>query len=360
MGQSRESKQINEDLRRQQELERQRSEALWNRYTTEADASQGRSNALLDESLTGYRSLLSDIDNSGAFGTYSELAQTGGYSPETLRSLQGNVDAYKRFASGVDITPEDRARMRGGGVYDEYSRTGGWDDARTRDFRQRAGSVIPSFYDALKNELSRMNVAQGGYNPGYGAQTRALSRDASRQAEAARLAAEVELANSRDAGRRWGTEGMTASEKALQELLGNRFVQGMGGATATEMGVADSVRQGRLAGAGGLNDTTTQKQRALDSIAALRGQTPGEVAMFTGALNNSTANSTSAANQTLQTRAAYNPNKGFWDRLTDLVGVAAPIAAAFIPGGSPKPKKRIQSTGEFDGLFDGDNYQVGG
>jgi len=332
LGKSKESKQINADLLRQQDEERRQRDSLIDKYSDMGNQAYDRSSNLYNESLNNYRDILGKMDDpSGASSTFEELSRTGGYSPEDIAELEGNIGDYKRYASGADISEQDRARMRGAGVYDEFAKTGGFDEGQMQNFRARGTSGTASVFDALKNRLSQQNAAQGGYSPGYESGNRALARDKSREIQAANTNTEGMLQDMIRKNRMAGAEGAERSEGTLQNLLAKKFMEGMGGATNTRFGLNESIAKNRLAGAGGLENTNQSRLAAVNSMAALRGQTPGEVASYNTSLNQAAGQGSAANANILQQRAGYNPNVSGLEKVGNFVSsVAGPVAAAFI------------------------------
>jgi hypothetical protein len=190
---------------------------------------------------------------------------TSGYE-NFLGSIPGRFgDARSRYGEisrtgGIDEAA--RQRMRGGGVYDEFSRTGGMTPQMMQDIRARTASQVPSFFSGLKDNFTRMNAVQGGMNPGYSGQTAKLSRDAAREATSSVRDTEMGLADSIRSGRMWGAEGMTSSEGALQALLSRNIFEALGG--LTDIGSREG--QLELGGLGGLQNVAGMQDPELDWI----------------------------------------------------------------------------------------------
>jgi len=96
--------------------------------------------------------------------------------------------------------------------------TGGWSDPQMQDFRSRASSTMPSFFEGLKNQLSAQNAGLSG-NVGYGSQMNKLARDASRGAADQQLNAEVELQGDIRNRKQTGLEGVGNYDT---EFMGNQ------------------------------------------------------------------------------------------------------------------------------------------
>jgi len=184
---------------------------------------------------------------------YKDFATTGGWTPEMTGAVGGDIADWKNFASGATISPEDRARMRGGGVYDEFAKTGGYSAGDIANIRSRGTSGVPAFYSTLQEDLERQNAATGGYAPGFGSQMAKLAREQAHGAQSAALDTELGIKEKVNEGRRWGATGMTSSETGLQDLLARNFLGGMQGAAGERMGMYGDITRGQLAGLGGLS-----------------------------------------------------------------------------------------------------------
>src|SRR5687767_14597976 len=121
------------------------------------DALKGRLNEKLDRGFNPRDNL--------AYGHMCNFAETGGWDPKRIASIDDNIGRFKTIGKYGAESPEMAARLRGGGVYDEFAKTGGVSDAEKENMRARGNSVIPSFYATLKEELDRGNVSSGGFNP---------------------------------------------------------------------------------------------------------------------------------------------------------------------------------------------------
>ncbi len=126
-----------------------------------------------------------------------------------LRSRFGNL----ADTGGMDAN--NRNRLRGNGVYDEFSKTGGYSENDKANIRSRATAVIPGMYDSYRTEAERLNKVQGGLNPGFTSQMALLGREKARAANDAAADAEFNISDRVRQGRQWGTQGMTDAEARL-------------------------------------------------------------------------------------------------------------------------------------------------
>lgn len=299
-------------------------------------------------------------------GNLMELAGSGGFDAATRANIMGDVGKMRAQADDQDIA----SRFRGGGVFDEFAKTGGYSDADISNIRRRANSVIPAYYDVARNEAGRMASVQGGYGPGQSALMARMSRDQARGAQSAALDAELGIKDKVNSGRQWGATGMSGAEDALQRMR----LAALTGASGTEMGMNNAIAQNRTAaaGAGGSNETGMQgliqkgkmfgtqglegmaesaaargaasaaaaasdakwrasfdregQQFGLEGMKSLYGMAPGEVEMYLNAnlkdrgLNNSNyVNNSGVAGGLIDQRLRNNPQR---DWLSTIIGGA--------------------------------------
>ena len=206
-------------------------------------------------------------------GISSNIGATGGWSPEDIANVKKSIAGYQGFADTGGLDAEAINRMRGMGVFDEYAKTGGISDAQRADMRARGSSVIPAFYNRVRDESSRLGRVQGGGGPGQAALMLRLARDQARGAQEASRATEMGISDAVRQGRQWGTEGLTTAEGSLQDLLTRNKLAGMGGvADATGM-MANSIAQNRIGAlsAGGGNEIGWQGLVSGNKLAGTRG-----------------------------------------------------------------------------------------
>jgi hypothetical protein len=172
--------------------------------------------ALRNEILGGYRNLAGGKDVAGNVmgglgGGYS--AKLMGLDP-SLANLEGR---YQNLSGGLD-------RALPG--YEEFAKTGGISDADRANIRSRGAETGSAIFGNLRNEMARRNQVQGGYSPGASASSARLARE----------------------------QGIAAGK----------------GARDTEMGISDAVRQGRLAGLGGMKEIGGMGYGGISDIANQR------------------------------------------------------------------------------------------
>jgi hypothetical protein len=199
------------------------------------------------------------------------MGPNGGWDPARLASMNEDIAGFKEFARTGGIGADEQDRMRGRGIYEEFSKTGGLSDADRANIRSRATSVIPAMYQQMGDESNRMSSVQGGYGPGRAALQSRLARDQASGLSDATRDAELGIMEQVNEGRQWGTEGMTNSERDLQELLTRNKLTGLTGASSTTQGLQDSISRGRqygISGVGSLAENQRQAEIQREQIAA--------------------------------------------------------------------------------------------
>lgn len=319
-------------------------------------------------------------------GALADVAGNGGWDEGRIKSMDENIRGFKDIAKTGGVDAEGQNRMRGGGVFDEFAKTGGYSDKDIANIRSRATSVIPAYYDVAKNEAARRSAVQGGYGPGNSALMAKMARDQSRGAAGAALDAEVGIKDKVNTGRQWGAGGMAESEGALQNLMSQNRLGALTGASNTEAGMVNSIAGNRIgaASAGGSNEIgmqgTIQKgkmfgttglegmaesaaaraaagaagsaadarwradfdregqQFGLEGMRSLYGMAPGEVDMYLG--HNQSGRGLNNQNQQgiINSRYAGNQRKGVdWGKIAQVGGTVA-LAAM-----SDQNKKKAES-----------------
>lgn len=259
----------------------------------------GVTNRMMDQSMNQYNQARTDFQNQ----------ITGG-----LSQAQSNADAAFQAAlggyQGLLGQNADMARQAiaaGGKSAEGILGVGGpgnpWAGQLGRDIRAREMSVLPGFYDRIRSEQERLQNVQGGYNPGFTDQMAKLAREQARQASENVLNTEIGLGEK------------SAAAQAAQAAF-----------ALQQQAMAGRARQGGYGSASGFGRNSLA---ALQGIYNLRGQTPGEVAMYLqGGLGN-LGQGQQLANEALGQRAAYNPNVSGWQKALGVVGGLAGMAAPF-------------------------------
>lgn len=209
------------------------------------------------EAENSYRNFLNNggVDQ-GRFSAFQghlmDIAGNGGWSDEARKNVMGDVTNLRDTANSADVAN----RFRGGGVFDEFARTGGYSDADISNIRSRANSVIPAYYDIAKQDAARGARIQGGYGPGQSALFSRMAREQAQGAASTARDTEVGIRDKVNEGRRWGASGMSDAEAALQSMR----LSALTGASGLESNMVNSIAQNRTsaAGTGGGNEIGMQ------------------------------------------------------------------------------------------------------
>ena len=171
-----------------------------------------------------------------------DLGKTGGYDPEALNRARGN-GGFEAMQTG-GLTDENRRNIRAGGVYEDFSKTGGLTEQDKSLYRDRINAAIPATYDAFQRDVQNMGRVTGsGSGPAAQAMASRMSRDAARENAQTSRDAELAVMDRMLSGKRWGAEGMTSSEFGLVDREGANKKWGTEGMSNAELAI-----QGQRAG----------------------------------------------------------------------------------------------------------------
>lgn len=172
---------------------------------------------------------------------------------------QGNRD-YSNIMGGYQSLfgkPASATNFGAYGGYQDFANTGGYSDSDKAALRERAVSPIRSLYDRGEQELERNRSLQGGYSPNFAASLAKMNRDRSHSIGDTMVSAEASLADAIRQGKLAGLGGMTGIDNSrMSESLANRSAD----------------------------------MSALSGMNSLYGQTPGMASMYGNQLANSNQN----------------------------------------------------------------------
>lgn len=255
-------------------------------------------NRLMDQSMANYNTQRSGFQQAAMSGLGNAQANSDAAFQAALSGYQGllgrNADMANRAIAAGNKSAEGIMGMAGPG--------NPWAGVLGQQIRARGNSVIPGMFEAVRDEMTRTNNLQGGYNPGYTAQMSKMTRDSAREAANNVLNTEVTLGEK------------IAAARAAQAAF-----------ALQQRGMAGRARQGGFGSASGFGRNSLA---ALQGIYNLRGQTPGEVQMYLNAGLGNMGQGQELANQALGQRAAYNPNVSGWEKA---LGIAGGLAGGFAP-----------------------------
>lgn len=149
----------------------------------------------------------------GEIGEISRpLVDTGGYDPDRLNEI--------RATGGYD--PEQLADMRlrnphgwGREIYDEFARTGGFSPGDRENFLRSSGRAATAGFARNRDELTRRLALQGGYMPGYTTSMARIERERANRASEARTDANVALSEQIREGRLAGAGGLESTRRNI-------------------------------------------------------------------------------------------------------------------------------------------------
>jgi len=296
MGGGKDQKQANSQLQQQAGYQRQQQSAFDTRNTTDLNASRGRGDELYSSLKGGYEGLLqpgtglpSSFSGGGSGGgggggfalpgldsrfgaiedMYKNYMSTGGWDAGTKAAQKERIGLLTDIGKTGGVDEAGQARARGGGVFDEFSRTGGLSDKDQSNIRTRGTSGIPAMYDRVRAEQQRGQAISGGYGPGGAVLANRMARDQSRGAAEAALNAELGIKQQVNQGRQWGAQGMSQSELGLQELLNRNKLSGLTSASDIEGKMMESIMGGQQWGTQGQYGLVSDQQARLDNAAAM-------------------------------------------------------------------------------------------
>lgn len=302
-------------------------------------------------------------------GGYKNFADTGGFTPETLARLRGAVnnqdflDARSRFQGlgnvnvardpnltalsqeGGGWNPESLSTVRGG--YGELAKTGGWSPEDISRFRRQTADIPSATFGAMGRNLQNQARVQG-IGPGYTSQTRNLMRDKQTAIDTAMRQGNIGLAESIRQGKLAGLGGLGTTESSI---AGTRL--GAAGQLQGASNLEAQLRQqGAIAGAEGLmglgnlnlgnewaiqNATTGNQLAGLGGMAGMYQATPGAYNAATSQLLQSQGLQAGTQGNLIQQHMQNNPNVSAWDRAMQVAGLGAGALKGLggfgIPGG---------------------------
>lgn len=299
-----------------------------------------------------------------AHGTWSEIMNSGGWSQAAKAGVEGDVSGLREIGKYGAATAEGAARLRGGGVYDEFAQTGGLSEKDIQTIRSRSTSPIASYYSGMREDIERQS-RMGNTGAGSAALMAKLGRDRARQVADTALSAEAGIAEAIRSGRQWGAQGMTSSEQLItgnqmtglqaasniqsgmqQALTSNRMAAG-GALDASERSIQAMIQQGKMFGGEGLEAVGRQERAMEEYLLGLHesNQAAGLAGIsdiaardaqlaqgYQGMAQDAIAQNAGIQQSGAQILHANNPSG--WDRVAQVAGIAAPVAASiFAPGG---------------------------
>lgn len=179
---------------------------------------------------------------------YQEFANTGGWNPTDTADIEGNIGKWNEIAEGRGSNS----------TFKEFSETGGYTEDDKSNIRQRIASQTPSVYARLKENMENRRRVSGGFGAGFDEASASMARESARESGSAVREGEIGLSESIRSGRLAGAEGYSRN---VQQALGAK--------NAARMGLVDSRNSGRMFGIEGEEQS---RQFGTSGLARLREQ----------------------------------------------------------------------------------------
>ena len=180
-----------------------------------------------------------------------DIAGSGGWSAADRAAQNKNIAGFEAMGANGGLDADAMNRMRGGGVFEDYQKTGGYTEGQLGDIRARANSTLPAFYDTVRQGQNRMASVQGGNPAASAAMGARLAREQAKGMREQTLDTELGLSDRVRTGQQWGAEGGAQAEGALQSLRTGNMLSGLRGASDTRGNMLNSIAQNRTAASQG-------------------------------------------------------------------------------------------------------------
>lgn len=299
------------------------NEALKGDISGRLGQARGRSDTLYNDLLSGYRGLLGRAGSSSARGGYEEFSgPLGGLDPSMVNALQGDIAGYRELA-----------RTGGAkGYYGNLIDTGGYSPEDISNIRQRSAASSPRFYQNLRANMEQANAAGGGYGPSFDAK---LARESARATAEDQLGSEIGLSESIRQGKLAGAQGYSGNVLA-----------GLGGASGNTSNLLNMISSGRKFGISGLDDLdrygNATTEAALGGLSNLRTQVPGEEMADLNALMEAIGQGNQARAGNINQRMQQQQQK--FGRKMQVLGLLTGPAAALFGGGGGGAMHALQGS----------------
>lgn len=260
-----------------------RNDTFYNALENRLPTAQAQDQSMLDKSMGMYQGAYDKAFNPAsnpAYSGFASMAGNGGLDPADLADQERNIGAYREEGDF------------GRNLMD----TGGWSAADKQNLRARSSSGIPAMFSGLRNQMATSSAAQGGYSPGYTSQISKSMRDQTSAAIDNTRNTELGLADSIRAGKISGSDIL------------DRSIGGAGNIRNSIMGARQQGKQFGLSGLSNLGQSSIQGMLgAAGGVGNLYSSAPGFEDMIMRALGGSidrggniTSQQRAAANQFLQ------------------------------------------------------------
>lgn len=269
----------------------------------------------------------------GADPTFQDIMTTGGWSDAAKAGVSGDVSGLRTIGRLGAGSEEAVGRIRGGGVYDDFAKTGGFSNDDISNIRTRATSPLASYYGGMRTDIERLNRINGS-SAGNTALLARMGKDRARAIGDTSLAAETDISDRVRAGKQWGATNMSGAE----QFLGNQQIAGLTSAAgiegnmaqtlasnrmqagttldASQRSIANMIQQGKMFGTSGLSNIASEEARANQFAAS---EASGMEKYITGLTEENQANAT---------RGYAGMSEADADRAAQYTGMAANVGNA--------------------------------
>lgn len=197
-------------------------------------------------------------------------AELGNINADRYANVQDTISNLTRFGATGGLSQSDYDELNRP-IFQEFERTGGYSDPQLADIRARSNASIPSFYNNLQDEMSRRRAQTGGYGSGFDAASAKMARQSAQQGAEQSRNTEIGLADTVRTGRMDAAKQLAANRMGLiqyttpakeaalaaagneaNQLAGN-INTGLNYGGNLNLNTQDLINRTRLAAAGGLH-----------------------------------------------------------------------------------------------------------
>jgi hypothetical protein len=329
-------------------------------YDSERATERGVATGQRDDIYGGYKKLTdpSQYDSFFGYDKANGLSGGGGYTPQR----------YNPVTAATERAATERAGLSGytseaGAGYRKLSQDGGYSDSDISNIRSRATSVVPSFYESIRNNMARKATSSGLNSSSiFAGATNKLNRQQAEAGQSAALDAELGIGDRVREGKMAGLAGLTGVGGQENEL--NMFNAGQGNnvnmfnaGQGNEMNryntgtlndaemynineansAAASGAAGQRAAHGDAIDAAERRERAyltgLGGMFDMYESSPGELSRYDDMTYRNRGMGAENIGNNINQRISNSQLPSGWDRAMQGIGAVSGLAGAF--GGFP-------------------------
>lgn len=226
---------------------------LFGDYFSTGGVSENTRNAL-EDSPNSIAGRIQAPDYSEASRGYKNLMETGGVD---LSNVNDTISKLKDFAATGGMSAADKENILRP-LYYEMEKTGGYSDKDLANIKKESNSVVPSFYSNMQDQMNRQRAASG-YGAGFGSAAKSMAREGAIQSGNQALRTDVGLQESVRQGKMSGADAIQRGQLGISDITGRNTLGAYGTAGNLGLGGQSLVQQGKIAGTGGLSDIATRQ-----------------------------------------------------------------------------------------------------